>query len=243
MWLIVEYQPTTLFSLRPANATSGGGKTLVAPTPFALKMALLDAAIRVKRRNKGEDWFETIRDIAIAIRLPKHFAVASTFTKIRKPLEIKEKTKAEEKIAKAKSEKKWPWDSSISFREFVHYGGAIQLAFEESGKIPLLELLAQINYFGKRGCFVQFTGYTTKVDALLPEFTRLNSSQDSQFPANGLLQMLDDCGPKMTFDHANIYSGKGISLNVPTGRILTPVVLPYRSKQFSRGYVLYERIG
>ncbi len=47
MWLIATYQPTSLFSLRPANATTSGGKTLLTPTPFALKMALLDAAIRV----------------------------------------------------------------------------------------------------------------------------------------------------------------------------------------------------
>ncbi|MBI5033683.1 MAG: hypothetical protein HZB51_24455 [Chloroflexi bacterium] len=242
MWVIVEYQPTTLFSLRPASATTGGGKTLVTPTPFALKMALLDAAIRVRKRERGEQWFEQIRDLAIAVRLPKHFAVVSTFSKIRKPLEIKEKKKEEGRIAKAKSEKKWPWDSSISFREFVQFGGAIQLAFEESGDVPLLELLAQINYLGKRGCFVQFTGRTEKTRSLPPEFTRLNPGQGAPFLADGFLQVLDDCGPKMEFEHADIYSGKGISLNEPNGRILTPVVLPYRAKQSSRGFVLFERI-
>jgi hypothetical protein len=47
MWLIADYQPVTLFSLKNSLATSSGGKSLLVPTPCAFKMALLDAACRV----------------------------------------------------------------------------------------------------------------------------------------------------------------------------------------------------
>ena len=45
-WLIAAYRPVTLFSLRMTHATSKGGKTLVVPTPYSIKMALLDACFR-----------------------------------------------------------------------------------------------------------------------------------------------------------------------------------------------------
>ena len=48
MWVLATYQPTTFFSLKPSNATSSGGKTLLTPTPYAIKMGLLDAAIRTE---------------------------------------------------------------------------------------------------------------------------------------------------------------------------------------------------
>jgi hypothetical protein len=47
-WLIARYQPTSLFSLKHGDATSTGGKSLLVPTPFAIRMALLDAAIRTE---------------------------------------------------------------------------------------------------------------------------------------------------------------------------------------------------
>jgi hypothetical protein len=52
--------------------------------------------------------------------------------------------------------------------------------------------------------------------------------------------MLDDCGPKMTFEHADIYSGKRITLGKE--RVLHHVVLPYRLTRSSKSYSLYERI-
>src|SRR5512138_2786632 len=105
MWLIAEYCPSTFFSLRPANATTSGSKTLVTPTPFAVKMALLDAAIRVYGKIQGETWFPQLRDLVVAARLPKHLMIVKPFIKIRRPLETKDKKTAHEKIERAKSNK------------------------------------------------------------------------------------------------------------------------------------------
>ena len=67
MWVLAEYQPTTLFSLRPATATTSGGKSLIVPTPFAVKMALLDIAIRTQGLEAGRALFSALRGLRIAL--------------------------------------------------------------------------------------------------------------------------------------------------------------------------------
>src|SRR5690349_18263648 len=85
MWTIATYVPVALFSLRSAAATSSGGKTLLCPTPFSLKMALLDALLRTQGQNSGDQWWPIIGNLRLRIRLPERIAVINTFTKIVRP--------------------------------------------------------------------------------------------------------------------------------------------------------------
>lgn len=240
MWQVVKYKPTSLFSLRPYNATTSGGKTLITPTPFAIKMALLDVAIRVYGVSQGAAWFPFLRDLQVAIKLPERLIVNNTFIKILRP----------HKGGKSKDQfgtgLKGPMGNTIAYREVVHFGGSIEIAIRhpknKKESPPLPKLLAQINYLGKRGGFMQFSG-TEQVERLAPPFTLLNSEEKKSFQIQGTLQMLDDCGPKMTFEHANVYSGKRISVNrYKSGRFINTVVLPYRVTRSSRSFTLYERI-
>jgi hypothetical protein len=235
MWHLAEYHPSTLFSLRPANATTSGGKTLVAPTPFAFKMALLDAAICVHGRAAGERWFPLIRDLTVAVRLPPTLVVINTFVKILRPHKAGPKDTVGTDLA-------GPMGSTIAYREMVHFGGSISIALETAAgsNLPLPALLSHIHYLGKRGGFIQFLGYE-QADSLPAGYTILNPGSDTPFRIDGLMQVMDDCGPAMTFAHADIYSGKKLSLNKPEGRLLNPVVLPYRPVRYSRGFTLYAR--
>ena len=88
---------------------------------------------------------------------------------------------------------------------------------------------------------MQFTALE-KVDELDEEFTHLSFAQETPFQVNGLLQVLDDFGPKMTFEHANVFSGKSISVGKENGRIIIPVIFPYKMVRSSRGFTLYERV-
>lgn len=235
MWRFADYQPTTLFSLRPANATTSGGKTLVAPTPFAVKMALLDAAIRVYGRDAGARWFPLLRDLSVAIRLPARLVVINTFVKILRPHKSGPKDTLGTGLA-------GPMGNTIAYRELVHFGGPLSVALEsvaELGDLPLTQLLSHISYLGKRGGFMQFTGYRQD-DQLPADYAVLNPAADAPFLVTGLLQLMDDCGPKMTFAHADIYSGKSISIDRDDGRLLRTVVLPYQPVRSSRGFTLYE---
>jgi len=243
MWTIAQYQPTSLFSLRPYTATTSGGKSLIAPTPFAVKMALLDVAIRVQGLERGKALFPAIRDLQIAVRLPQWIVVNNSFTKILRLKEIK--TKASEKeaaIARAKAERQWPFQKTIAFREYVQFGGQLALAFQGMSPEDLTPLLIQVNYLGKRGGFIQLLPPLATIVSLPDDFTMLTEGVNGAFPF-GTLQMVDDCGLSLTFDKANVYArDRQAQIQVGEDRIFHHVVLPYRPIRSSRGFTLYERI-
>jgi len=126
MWLVVQYLPVAPFSLKPAAATSSGGKTLLAPTPYAIKMALLDVAIRTMGLSQGERLFPALRDLSISLNLPEDLMVIKGFSKIQRPLKDKGD---ERKALEAQARGHWPMQPTIAFREYVYYRDAFQLAF------------------------------------------------------------------------------------------------------------------
>lgn len=235
MWLYAEYAPTALYSLKLSTATSSGGKTLLAPTPYAVKMALLDAVYRVKGIAAAEGLWPVIRDLQVAFRPPSRAVVTNLFTKILK----KNRGAPPEGSAHA-----GPLGKSIGYREYVHFAGPVGLAVspqrEDEPPDALLQLLATVNYLGKRGGFLQLVRAPEVCDALPAGFVILNQpGGQTAFAARGLIQVMDDCAPSMTLEKANIYSGK----NVMQGRdrLSYPVVLPYRLVRASKSYTLYER--
>lgn len=239
MWQVAKFESTALFSLRPLNATTSGGKTLLTPTPYAVKMGLLDVAIRVFGRAQGEAWFPVLRDLRIAVQLPRHIVVNNTFIKILRP----HKSGPKDVLGTGLE---GPLGNTIAYRELVQYGGPLWLAVEARGKIsvepPFGQLLAQLNYLGKRGGFMQFQA-GEMCEQLSASFVHLNPEAGQSFQVNGVLQILDDCGPKMSFEQADVFSGKGISVGKPNGRLAQPVVLPYQPIRSSRSFTLYECVN
>lgn len=236
-WLLARYQATSLFSLKQASATSSGGKTLLCPTPFALKMALLDVAIRTQGLDRGAALFKPIRSLRIALKPPEQTVVNNTFIKILRP------HKAGPKDANGTG-LMTPMGNTIAFREYVSFHGGMEFAFQGMPAEELTPLLFNVNYLGKRGGFIQLQAPPDlrpwNDEALKSNGYTLLTEPTTEFLVDGLLQMLDDCGPKMTFAQANIYSGKRITLGKE--RILHHVVLPYRLVRSSKGYSYYERI-
>lgn len=229
-WLEITYQPTTLFSLKPSWATSSGGKSLLLPTPFAIKMALLDAAIRTSGLETGQEAWPKLRDLQVSIKLPQQIVVTNLFARILR----KRRGKSPE----------GPFQRTIGYREYVHYPGPLTLALgsdDEARQAQIAGWLLQINYLGKRGGFMQPLGKPVS----RPDdggFLRL-TKEPQQIDPRGIIQQLDDCGRRMTFEHADIYSGKSIRSGSATGRIVRHVVVPYRLARSSKSYTLYERIG
>jgi hypothetical protein len=242
MWIVANYLPVSFFSLRPANATSSGGQTLLVPTPFAIKMALLSAAIRSRGVTEGEQLFPFLRDLSLQLEPPEHIIVLKGFAKIRR--ELKDKQNAE-KAARARENKEYPFQPTIAYREYVSYHGTLRLACELPEESPLLPalptLLMQVNYLGKRGGFLQISA-PPQITPELPtgHFIPLTAPRQERFAFQGTLQMLDDCGPALTFARANVYTDERIVLQ--RDRVLRHVVLPYRLSRSSRGYSWYVRI-
>lgn len=250
-WLIADYHPVSFFSLRPAHATTSGGQTLLTPTAFALKMALLNASIQTAGLAEGQRRFSAIRDLHIAVRPPDQITVLKSFAKIRRPAEFKDATTRDAKIAALSERGQYPFQSTIAYRELVQFGDPLEpptvnllrvACAAPSGDVPswLGAALAAVNYLGKRGSFFQLVAAPVPSGDLPTDFTEL-TGDTADFDLRGTLQMLDDCGPSMTFAHADIYDPKRITLGKE--RVLRHVVLPYRLARSSRGYSLYERIS
>ncbi len=233
MWWIAEYEAVTLFSLKLSAATASGGKTLLVPTPYAIKMALLDAACRTAGVTQAEQWWPAIRDLRVALRPPAQAVVTNLFQKVLRP---------RRNAADLAEPDAGPFQKTIGYREYVQLIGPLGIALDCAGPQPCdwpHGLLVNISYLGKRGSFMQLTALPCQENALPPGFVQTTAAS-TVFAVNGTPQLLDDCTPALTFAKANVYSRERVQMGKE--RITRPVVLPYRLARASKSYTLYERI-
>lgn len=236
MWIVAEYEATALFSLKPASATSSGGRTLLVPTPYAIKMALLDVACRLDGVSAADDIMTWLSPAQVAIRPPERLVVNNTFLKVLRP----RRNPAKEGSADAGF-----FQRTIAYREFAQYGTKFSIALwvDAAEHVALLQRwLLQINYLGKRGSFMQVQGVPEVFDELQSDFIVIDGSIATDFGIDSVMTQLDDTSPELTFKQANIYSsGTGSTIRLGKDRLLRHVVLPYRLVRSSRGYSYYER--
>jgi hypothetical protein len=246
MWLLAEYEACTLFSLRLGEATATGAKTLLLPSPFAIRTALLDVAVRLRGVRAGPGAFDRLRRFKLATQPPDRIAVTNLFTKVRKPRRGGDHEGEEEggEIHEA-------MQPTIGFREYAHLQGTLGLAFEgkEDDLAWLEPLLPHVTYLGKRGSFFQLVDLPQKLETLPPGFLEVGDevmwgTVISGFPAGsfplGILQLMDDWGPDLTWDKVNVYSRAKIVLGAD--RVRKGAILPYRLVASSRGFSYYERL-
>ena len=213
----VIYRPTTLFSLRDSNATSSGAKSLLLPSPYSIKMAIISKAISFDGVdfNCDRELFGFIRDAKISYHIQGDYCVNKCCVKIQK---------------KRGND---PFIPSIAFREYVFMNSDIEVIFEvdsENAKEFLMRYLHTINYFGKRGCFFQFIEY--KHDPSKPNVCEFNVNNCL---TSGILQEYDDFNDSFSFDSVNIYSS--VKTIVRNRQIL---VLPVTNTGASKSYSCYE---
>lgn len=232
MWMLAKYRPTGFFSLKSSATTSSGAKTLLVPTMYAVKMALVDAAFR--SGEDGERIFEEVKGLEIRFKPPKYAAVTHGFIKIQREREVKDKKNQQAIELKAKQ----PFYPTVAYREFCSFAGDLTIAVEVEGRSSLLEnLVPTIGYFGKRGSFFQFAD-TEYSDRLPDSFTFPLSEPPNEFSLNVIVQPLDDLGEKATFDAINTYST--VKAKLGRDRVIVQTAIPYEMVSSSRGYTLYQ---
>ncbi len=221
----VVYKPTALFSLRDSNSTSSGAKSLFLPSPYAVKMALLNQSISLSGINFGTDKqkFNAIRDLKISYRIDGYFCVNNCFVKIQKQRE------------------KEQFKSTVSFREYIFLDSDLELILETNPEIKdsnddiivfLKKYLSTINQFGKRGCFFQFVEFRDN-----PSPANVLPFKVENAQCGGILQEYDDFGDKVTFDNVNNYS------DTKTKRKKQVLLLPLQKISSSKSYTLYKVIN
>ncbi len=236
-WLLTVYRPVSLFALKTTYATNKGGKTLLVPTPYAIKLALVDACFRAYGPEDAEDKaryvFDQVKDKAIRLLPPEHCVVQNTFVKIKQ---------------ESREGAKGTFDSTVAYREFCFFGGELVIALNIEGledkSIDLIEnSLKHINHFGKRGSYFQFIE-CKRVTELPSGFSLPEDATDFKLGAYGVMQPLDDIGETDEsdfFDRINSYSNKSLTLG--KHRILKNTFLSYRMIRSSRDYTYYSRVS
>lgn len=234
MWVLARYRPTGLFSLKSSATTSSGAKTLLVPTMYSVKMALIDAAFR--SGEDGEEVFELVKSLKVKFRPPDYAAVTHGFIKIRREREVKDAKNQEAVELKRTS----PFQPTVAYREFCAFEGELTVGISLEETSWLEELLPLIGYFGKRGSFFQFVGLD-RVESLPEQFTFPMEDPPEGFDLNVTVQPLDDLGERATFDAINTYSTGRARLG--RDRVLVQTAIPYKTVSASRGYTLYRRPG
>ncbi|MGI0485891.1 hypothetical protein ACN4EK_10670 [Pantanalinema rosaneae CENA516] len=231
-WLTVSYQPVSLFSLKRSDATSMAARSNLVPTPYAIKMALLKVLLEAQGSHHGDDFdrwikqeFAWIRDLEIFVQPPETLIVNRNGYKLRYYDQTADKTD--------KSRLTIPLQDGFVFREWVHLEGNLKICAGKSDRLLELEqLFAQINYFGKRGCFFQY----------LPEATQHAPEPVFQpDPDRGFtVQPMDDLGDKSSFSRINPFSTEKAQLG--KDRLIKPGFLPLKLTSTSTRYDLYTRL-
>ena len=232
----VIFRSTSLFSLKSSNATNSGAMSLFLPSPYSIKMAILNQAITVggdleKLSIKKSKEFEYIRDAKIEYYIPKGscFTVNNSFIKILKLKEDKRNKKQREEGVEFEP----GFSSTVSFREYVHIHGDVELIFDvknEEAKSYLKQYLHRINYFGKKGCFFQFINYSDEPSSAN---VQLFSSENLQI---GLIEEYDDFDTKATFENVDNFSSK------TTKREKLILTLPIENFSSSKSFSCYRVI-
>jgi hypothetical protein len=227
------YQPVSLFSLKDSNATNSGSKSLLLPSPYAIKMALLNQAIielstKPFEANKSKE-LSYISNTEIFFNINGSFCVNNCFIKILKLKEDKRGVKQKE----AGIEFEPGFANTVSFREYIYLSQSLEIIFQtesSDAKIFLKRFLHRINYFGKRGCFFQFVEYLDSP----------NEPNVKEFDANnisvGVLQEFDDMSKKVTFENVNNYD------NASAKREKRILVIPVQNLKSSKAYTHFKCI-
>jgi hypothetical protein len=222
-----------------SQTTNKGGKTLLTPTQYATKMALIDACFRkesgVTARDLAIRVFNVIKARNICFRPPPQAVVQNTFIKI---LDIER-------------DGTLPFKQTIAYREFVIFsGGELEVALDatgiESPELPLIEnLFWHVNSIGKRGSFWQCVDVRQEHSELRPGFTATITGELHRPESFGVVQLLDDfgedlCSDRNGFNRISTY-GEG-TINLDKHRVFAPSAIPYRRRSAGKRFTWYDRV-
>lgn len=217
MWYVSIYAPVTLFSLKSSQATNMAAKSLLLPSPYSIKMAMLDKLITFWSLEEAKKRFSKIKKMQFQFQLPEKIIVNNCFVKI------------------LKQPKKPTFQQSICFREYIFFSDNIKIAIKLDDEMDtewIEKTMKRINYFGKRGCFFQFI-QSEIVEKLPLNFSGYFLQENA---ANGILVKMDDFGSKVTFDKVNNFT------SAQTIREEKIYCLPYYQTYSTKDYSVFQYI-
>lgn len=225
-WLVATYEPTAMFSLKDSQATSAAGKSLLVPSPYAVKTALIDVAVNWQGVPFAQEVFGWLRALPVRSSPPAWACVTNTFIKVQRPPKT--------------AELGHPFKPTVAFREYVHFRGELRLALGasqlgEAEKQTLEGLLLRLNTLGKRGGFIQWSGMEERPELDAAFVTHTGDPRTTL--SGAVMHYLDDYGPKMTWERLNTFTSD------KPDRVVVSALVPYRLVRSSKRSTLYQRTG
>jgi hypothetical protein len=168
----------------------------------------------------------------VRIGVPDHVCVTGTIQRVL------QETRAEDR-------KKDPslsyYKPTIAMREVVFHSGVLSLAFNLTSSSEdltnlLLRTAAAINYFGKRGSFVQYCGFERR-EKLDRSFTWPAQAANAGQSAEHQIATLDDFGPGATFNALNSFAPTEMKRGVH--RQFVETAIPLNVRNFGMGFTHY----
>jgi hypothetical protein len=209
----VLYKPMNLFSLKDSNSTNSGAKSLLLPSPYAIKMALFNQAITFEGKDifmvTESKEFSYIKNAKVFYSISGSFCVNNCFVTIQ-------------------SLRDGSYRGKPSFREYIYLSDIMEIIFEvenEAAKLFLQKYLHRINYFGKRGCFFQFVEY--KDNPSEPNVKEFNAANLSF----GILQEYDDISEDAEFKNIDNFDSSSAKRSEKI--LVIPVLNIGSSKSFT----------
>ena len=246
-WLALTYQPVSPFSLRPSHSTSAGGKTLLVPTPYAIKLALIDTTIRQAGVAAGEHVLGILKETAIALLPSFRACVTNTFVRslVRHQPKGKDEDEDKDDGDEPDGEQGRPFKTTIRYREICVLSGPMVIAFglRDRKLAELIEDAARrVNYFGKRGGFFQpvDSQIVTEID---PRATVVDPTgwTPAITPAGEVACFLDDLGPRATLSRISPYDDERAEWDQE--RVTAMRILAVRRIASGARFTAYQRLG
>lgn len=198
-------------------------------------MALLDWFARNEGVDTAKIVFSAIRDLQVWWRGADILAVTRTFQRVFRG---SGKGSLDPETGRISM-----WTSTIAQRELVMMRGEMSLALGPVDDVMadgLSQALSAINYFGRRGSFLQLVAL--RQDSQPPDavgFTNLSQPLPLDALGKGYLQRMDDMLPNATWDdvdNVNNPKSKG-------GRFSYNVLLPYTLRHHAFNHSVYALEG
>jgi len=230
-WLVLEYQPTSLFSLKTSQATSSVGVTLIIPTPYAVKMAFVDAAFRAgfDVENDYDEFLRSLATVDVRIAPAPAAVVTNTFVKVRQESRDGDPLR--------------PYGTTIAYREIVALGGSWLWAFDLAcADVQLAQRLVRlapyVSYVGKRGSFIQYRELHRRTN-LEGEFTQPLLAAEKWTPERVHIRPLDDFGPEANLEFLSSFTF--LKPKRDKHRRFVPTIIPIGVVNAGPGFTEYRR--
>lgn len=242
MWLEAKYQPCSPFSFKEIGASNVAASSLLFPTPFGVKMALIANSISKYNREKGRDVFEIIKCKDITFNLPEYAIKNKTFNSYRTFSKTNNKFGDNVELVKK--------STKPAFREYVVFYGKMSIAIDindisEENVNLLKRIFRQIDYFGKRNSFMQFIE-SNRTKELDEGYLLLLDENDIDFSNDKMpqVQLTEDMHSDLTFEQIDAYSLGNKKENTIKGkRGIKKSYMVYVDSVFSNENYTYYKIS